>query len=123
MPPIRLTDLVTDIDRMTGFSSLFDAGPFSSIFGSHTVSSFDGQHNQLGDGGEVAGGVNGRFHLILSDSEPANGAASAPINGPIPGRKPIMAGPRPKVGWSFIERKVNVIARATMTMPAQTIRQ
>jgi TnpA family transposase len=126
MPPIRLTDLVADIDRMTGFSSQFEhlqtgrppadprvfyaaliaeatnlgfskmalacpgitrrqlqqmaiwheetftlalarlveaqhAAPFSSVFGSHTVSSSDGQHIHLGDGGEVAGGVNGRY--------------------------------------------------------------
>lgn len=128
MPPIRLTDLVADIDRMTGFSSLFEhlqtgrppsdlrvfyaaliaeatnlgfskmalachgitrrqlqqmaiwhfreetftlalarlveaqhAAPFSAVFGSHTVSSSDGQHIHLGDGGEVAGGVNGRY--------------------------------------------------------------
>ncbi|HDF2330360.1 TPA: Tn3 family transposase [Morganella morganii] len=128
MPPIRLTDLVADIDRMTGFSSLFEhlqtgrtpsdmrvfyaaliaeatnlgfskmalacpgitrrqlqqmaiwhfreetftlalarlveaqhAVPFASVFGSHTVSTSDGQHIHLGDGGEVAGGVNGRY--------------------------------------------------------------
>lgn len=128
MPPIRLTDLVADIDRMTGFSSQFEhlqtgrppadprifyaaliaeatnlgfskmalacpgitrrqlqqmaiwhfreetvtlalarlveaqhAAPFSSVFGSHTVSLSDGQHIHLGDGGEVAGGVNGRY--------------------------------------------------------------
>jgi len=128
MPPIRLTDLVADIDRMTGFSSLFEhlqtgrspsdlrvfyaaliaeatnlgfskmahacpgitrrqlqqmaiwhfreetfalalaklveaqhSAPFSTVFGSHTISSSDGQHIHLGDGGEVAGGVNGRY--------------------------------------------------------------
>lgn len=128
MPPIRLTDLVADIDRMTGFSSLFEhlqtgrspsdlrvfyaaliaeatnlgfskmahacpgitrrqlqqmaiwhfreetfalalaklveaqhSAPFSTVFGSHAVSSSDGQHIHLGDGGEVAGGVNGRY--------------------------------------------------------------
>lgn len=128
MPPIRLTDLVADIDRMTGFSFLFEhlqAGrppsdlrvfnaaliaeatnlgfskmahacpgitrrqlqqmaiwhfreetftlalaklvevqhstPFSTMFGSHIVSSSDGQHIHLGDGGEVAGGVDGRY--------------------------------------------------------------
>jgi TnpA family transposase len=128
MPPIRLTDLVADIDRMTSFSSLFEhlqtgrspsdlrvffaaliaeatnlgfskmalacpgitrrqlqqmaiwhfreetftlalarlveaqhAAPFAAVFGSHTVSSSDGQHIHLGDGGEVAGGVNGRY--------------------------------------------------------------
>ncbi|MBG0512051.1 Tn3 family transposase [Agrobacterium sp. MOPV5] len=128
MPPIRLTDLVADIDRMTGFSSLFEhlqtgrtpgdmrvfyaaliaeatnlgfskmalacpgitrrqlqqmaiwhfreeaftlalarlveaqhAAPFASVFGSHTISTSDGQHIHLGDGGEAAGGVNGRY--------------------------------------------------------------
>lgn len=128
MPPIRLTDLVADVDRMTGFSSLFEhlqtgrppsdprvffaaliaeatnlgftkmalacpgitrrqlqktaiwhfraetfalalarlveaqhAAPFSPVFGSHAVSSSDGQHIHLGDGGEVAGGVNARY--------------------------------------------------------------
>ena len=35
--------------------------PFAAIFGSHTVSSSDGQHIHLGDGGEIAGGVNGRY--------------------------------------------------------------
>ncbi|TBE25222.1 Tn3 family transposase [Rhizobium ruizarguesonis] len=128
MPPVRLTDLVADIDRMTGFSSLFEhlqtgrppsnlrvfyaaliaeatnlgfskmahacpgitrrqlqqmaiwhfreetftlalaklveaqhSTPFSTMFGSNTVSSSDGQHIHLGDGGEVAGSVNGRY--------------------------------------------------------------
>lgn len=128
MPTIRLTDLVADIDRMTGFSSLFEhlqngrtpndmrvfyaaiiaeatnlgfskmalacpgitrrqlqqmaiwhfreetftlalarlveaqhAAPFAAVFGLHTVSSSDGQHIHLGDGGEVAGGVNGHY--------------------------------------------------------------
>ncbi|BCK77795.1 transposase [Acetobacter aceti NRIC 0242] len=121
MPPIRLTDLVADIDRITGFSSLFEhlqtgrppsdlrifyaaliaeatnlgfskmalactgitrrqlqqmaiwhfreetftlalarlveaqhAAPFSAVFGSHAVSSSDGQHIHLGDGGGVS---------------------------------------------------------------------
>lgn len=35
--------------------------PRSPDSGSHTVSSSDGQHIHLGDGGEVAGGVNGRY--------------------------------------------------------------
>lgn len=128
MPPIRLTDLVADIDRMTGFSSLFEhlqtgrppsdlrvffaaliteatnlgfskmalacpgitrrqlqqmaiwhfreetfalalaglveaqhADPFAATVRSETISSSDGQHIHLGDGGEVAGGVNGRY--------------------------------------------------------------
>ena len=34
------------------------SAPFSTVFGSHTISSSDGQHIHLGDGGEVAGGVN-----------------------------------------------------------------
>lgn len=37
------------------------AAPFSATFGSQIVSSSDGQHIHLGDGGEVAGGVNGRY--------------------------------------------------------------
>lgn len=128
MPPVRLTDLVADVDRMTGFSSLFEHlqtgrapsdrrvffaaliaeatnlgftkmalacpgitrrqlqqtaiwhfradtfalalarlveaqhdQPFSQVFGSKAVSSSDGQHILLGDGGEVAGGVNARY--------------------------------------------------------------
>jgi hypothetical protein len=125
MPPIRLTDLVADIDRFQflirtppdrsvsfrsvgvlcgadrratnlGFSKMAHAcpgitrrqlqqlviwhfreetfalalaklveaqhsAPFSTVFGSHAVSSPDRQHIRLGDGGEVAGGVNGRY--------------------------------------------------------------
>jgi hypothetical protein len=37
------------------------AAPFWATFGSQGVSSSDGQHIHLGDGGEVAGGVNGRY--------------------------------------------------------------
>ncbi|MEL4486230.1 Tn3 family transposase, partial [Shewanella algae] len=33
------------------------AAPFATVFGSHTISSSDGQHIHLGDGGEIAGGV------------------------------------------------------------------
>ena len=128
MPPIRLTDLMADVDRMTGFSALFEhlqtgrppadrrvflaaliaeatnlgfgkmalacpgltrrqlqqvaiwhfredtfalalarlveaqhAAPFSATFGSHAIASSDGQHIYLGDGGEIAGGVNGHY--------------------------------------------------------------
>lgn len=108
MPPIRLTDLMAEVDRMTGFSALIaDATnlgfgkmalacpgltrrqlqqvaiwhfrdetfalalarlveaqhvpPFSATFGSHAIASSDGQHIHLGDGGEIAGGVNGHY--------------------------------------------------------------
>lgn len=59
---------------------------------------------------------------ILSDTAPANGAATAPRRGPIPRMMPIAAGRSPNARCSSIARNVMLIARATVTTPAPATR-